>query len=333
MFKAIIPLMLALGLSGLAAADTLQLRPDAPERYVVKRGDTLWAISGRYLNSPWKWPRLWQMNRAEIKDPHWIYPGDVLVLDRASGRLRLEKGPRTVKLSPHARVVDGAISSIPASRIAALLERPLVIDEAAFKASPRIVAGPDERPMLAQGNTVYAQPLPEDGRWQSFRPGRELKDPKTGERLGYEAVYTGDLDVKAQGADVSTLVVRSNVEEIAVGDRLIKYASTPVLNYVPREAPAASGGQVVAVYGGAVDAAQYDSVAINRGARDGAEVGYVFGVYKAPRLIKVDGKAVTLPASPVGRLFVYRVFDRVSYALLLDTSQAVTVGDTLGQPE
>lgn len=334
MFKSIIPLVLALGLSGTLHAETLQLRADAPARYVVKRGDTLWDISARYLNSPWKWPRLWQMNRDEVRDPHWIYPGDVLVLDRASGRLRLEKGSRTVKLSPQVRIEDNdAISSIPLSRIASLLRQPLVVTEDEFVAAPRIIAGTDERLMLALGNTVYAQPLPEGGVWQSFRAGRELRDPVTKEKLGYEAIYTGDLDVKAQGADVSTLQVRRNAEEIGIGDRLVKYHHTPVLNYVPHDAPASMGGRVVAIYGGVSDAAQFSSVVINRGLRDGAEPGYVFGVYKMPQRVKVDGKSITLPQQQVSRLFVYRVFDKVSYGLLLDTQQGVNVGDTLGQPE
>ncbi len=334
MFQRIIPLLLGLSFAGMVQADTLKLRDDAPARYVVKRGDTLWAISGRYLSSPWRWPQLWQMNRSEIRDPHWIYPGDVLVLDRATGKLRLEKGQRVVKLSPQVRVEDSdAIRSIPAARIAALLKRPLVVEQAAFTAAPRIIAGADDRVVLAQGNTAYSQPLDSAGVWQAFRTGKELKDPDSKESLGFEVIYGGDLAVTDLGTTVSTLQVKSSVEEIAIGDRLIKYQTVPVLNYVPREAPASMGGKVVSIYGGVADAAQYSSVVINRGARDGAELGYVFGVYKKPRSVKVDGKEVTLPAPEISQLFVYRVFDKVSYGLLLDTTQAVNVGDTLGRPE
>ncbi|MGL6071182.1 LysM peptidoglycan-binding domain-containing protein [Craterilacuibacter sp.] len=334
MFQRIIPLLLSLSLAGLVQADTLKLRDDAPARYVVKRGDTLWDISGRYLSSPWKWPQLWQMNRSEIRNPHWIYPGDVLVLDRATGKLRLEKGSRVVKLSPHIRIEDSdAISSIPASRIAALLKRPLVIEQSGFAAAPRIIAGADERVVLAQGNTAYSQPLDSAGVWQAFRAGKELTDPDSKENLGFEVIYGGDLAVTDLGTTVSTLQVKSSVEEIAIGDRLVKYQTVPVLNYQPRPAPSGMGGKVISIYGGVADAAQYSSVVINRGAREGAELGYVFGVYKQPRTVKVDGKDVTLPSPEVSRLFVYRVFDKVSYGLLLDSRQPVNVGDTLGQPE
>ncbi|MFD2447639.1 LysM peptidoglycan-binding domain-containing protein [Vogesella fluminis] len=163
MFKAIIPLILALGLSATAFADTLVLRPDAPPRYEVKRGDTLWDISGRYLTAPWKWPQLWDMNRDEVKNPHWIYPGNVLYLEMVDGkpRLRLDSSAlRVVKLSPRVRTeqLDSAIPTIPARIIDPFLKRPLLIeDEASYLQSPKIIAGPDNRVILSTTDRAYSQ--------------------------------------------------------------------------------------------------------------------------------------------------------------------------------
>jgi len=338
MFKPIIPLILALGLSAAAFADTLQLRPDAPQRYVVKKGDTLWDISGRYLTAPWKWPQLWNMNRDEVKNPHWIYPGNVLYLEMVDGkpRLRLDSSAlRVVKLSPQVRAeqLDSAIPTIPAKIIDPFLKRPLLIeDEASYLQSPKIIAGPDNRVILSTTDRAYSQGLDAGGLWQAYRLGRTITDPDSGEVLGIlNMVFI--KGTKETDDEVSTLSVRKIAEEGLVGDHLLKSLPAPLLNYTPHEPPPELEGRIVTSYAGVNEIGQQFNVLINRGERDGVEVGHVFGIYRAPRQISVDKKQqVTLPSEKVGRLIVFRVFNKASYALVLDASQPIMVKDRIAQP-
>lgn len=152
MRKTIISLLFAIsGVAGLAHADTLAMQDNAPDRYVVVKGDTLWAISGHFLKQPWRWPEIWQLNKEEIKkNPHWIYPGDVVLLDRTGGtpRLRLLKGStggarNEVKLSPSGRITpldNNAVPSIPLLAIRPFLNKPLVIEENELLNAPRVAA-------------------------------------------------------------------------------------------------------------------------------------------------------------------------------------------------
>lgn len=338
MFKPIIPLILALGLSLPVFADTLALRDDAPQRYVVKRGDTLWDIAGRYLTSPWQWPQLWQMNRAEISNPHWIFPGDTLYMDMVDGkpRLRLDNSaPRVVKLSPEVRTedLDSAIPTIQARVIEPFLRRPLLIeDQNTYLQSPKIIAGPDNRVILTTNDHAYSQGLDAAGRWQAYRLGRTIIDPDSGEQLGYEATYSGDLSVDKLD-QVSTLTVHKIAEEVLVGDHLLKSMPTPVSNYIPHEPPATLQGRIINSYAGVNEIGQQFNVLINRGARDGVEVGHVFGIYRASRIIKGDDKqALALPSEKVGRLIVFRVFNKAAYGLVLGATQPILPADRIALP-
>ena len=342
MRKSIISFALALGLAVPGFAADLQLKADAPSRYTVKRGDTLWSISGRYLNSPWKWPRLWRMNQGEIKNPHWIYPGDVLALDYVDGqpRLSLARGAqREVKLSPQARIEaqDLAVASIPASAIEPFLKRPLVVDMAQFMQAPKLIAGPEERISVTTGDRVYATGITEAGTWQAYRLDKPLLDPDSKQVLGIEATYSGDLVAdKAQG-EVQTLKVRNTSEEIMVGDRLMRAPRQNFNNYAPHPASAQMSGKVVSIYNGVDGAAQYSTIVLNLGSAQGVENGHVFGLFKKGRPLEIkdeQGKrTVALPAERAGNAFVYRVFDKVSYALVLDSTGPIYVGDGVASPE
>ncbi|OWY40828.1 peptidoglycan-binding protein [Xenophilus sp. AP218F] len=343
MRKSIISLALALGLALPAFSDELTLRPDAPTRYTVSKGDTLWGIAGHYLKSPWQWPRLWNMNKADIRNPHLIYPGDVLTLGYVNGqpRLSLASGAsREVKLSPQARIedLDQAISSIPADAIEPFLKRPLVVDAAQFALAPRIVAGPDERITISQGDSVYATGVAETGSWQAYRLGKPLLDPDTKAALGVEASYGGDLTVDKLRPDIQTLRVRAVAEEILVGDRLVRAPKEQFVSYAPHPPETELRGKIISSYNGISGAAQYSTVALNLGERDGVEVGHVFGIYKKGGSIKIADAAgktrdTALPLEQAGRLFVYRVFDKVSYGLILDSKGAIYVGDLIAPPE
>ena len=342
MRKSIISLALAIGLAAPAFSAGLKLKPDAPNRYTVVRGDTLWSISGRYLSSPWKWPQLWRMNQGDIKNPHWIYPGDVLALDFVDGqpRLSLARGAqREVKLSPQARIEaqDLAVASIPASAIEPFLKRPLVVDMTQFLQSPKLIAGPEEHISVTTGDRVYATGITETGTWQAYRLGKPLLDPDSKQVLGIEATYSGDLVADKLQGEVQTLKVRSSSEEIMVGDHLMRAPRQSFNNYAPHPAGAQMAGKVVSVYNGVDGAAQYSTIVLNLGSSQGVENGHVFGLFKKGRPLEIkdeQGKrTVTLPAERAGNAFVYRVFDKVSYALVLDSSGPIYVGDGVASPE
>jgi hypothetical protein len=351
-----------------------ELSPNAPSHYTVKSGDTLWAISGLFLKSPWRWPELWGMNMADIKNPHLIYPGQQLYLETKDGRARLRVGAgpasdtppvNTVRLSPRTRsesLGDMALPTLNPSLIEPFLAEPVIVDESGLSAAPRIVATAQEgRVLLARGDRAYARgpsatPMMDGaGKPQAFRVFREakpLKDPTTGEILGYEAQYVGKADLirgesTQAGTDkdgsARTDIVPATIdivgvkEEMRVGDRLLPEPDREFLNYTPHAPQTQVNGQIVSIYGSAVaNAAQNQVVAINRGTRDGMERGHVMAILKdGARLVDKtdpDRAEIKLPNERNGLLMVFRTFERVSYALVLDITDSVRVGDRLVNP-
>jgi hypothetical protein len=222
---------LAMLLAMPALADTLQLQDNAPEKYVVVKGDTLWDISARFLKSPWRWPEIWNLNREEVKNPHWIYPGDLIVLDRsgAEPRLKLVKGGAsglpTVKLSPGVRASEiggGAIPTIPIRVIHPFLAQPRVVSAGEFDTAPFILGSNTERVILGSGDDAFATGgKPGVTRWSVLRPGKELSDPETGEILGYEVEYLGDARTLVEGAPQKIRITQS-AREIMPRDILVE---------------------------------------------------------------------------------------------------------------
>src|SRR3954469_2845479 len=208
------------------AATTADLATDAPDRYVVVRGDTLWGISKRFLSNPWKWPELWNMNREQIRNPHWIYPGDVLVLDRSAAQLRLKLvSANTVKVGPQIRATERpaeAIPAIPTADIEPFLSKPLILAHNQLPDAARIVRTQESRVALGAGDVAYATGVTKEKGlyWQIFRPGAPLIDPISNETLGYVAIYLGDAKVNRLG-DVSTIDIVAAAQEIYAGDYLL----------------------------------------------------------------------------------------------------------------
>lgn len=345
MRKSIVSLLLVAGfVSAPLLADELKLAKNAPDRYVVVKGDTLWGISGKFLSQPWRWPEIWQLNKEDIKNPHWIYPGDVIILDTSSGkpRLKLLKNEKVDgrsgngKLSPRVRetpLTGDAVTSIPYTSIEPFLSKPLVMSVEDFNAAPRIAAGPDNRLLFGPGEQIYSVDFVDGAAgetWQVFRKGKQLinpDDPK--DVIGIEVNYLGDIRVKREG-DVSTLTVVSSREEITVGDRLIRAPEKQFINYVPHLPAQAVTAKVISTYGGATEAGSLTTVVLNRGALDGVDTGTVLFSYKAPREIKKELSSEPTRFTPPiksGNLFVYRVFPKVSYALVLDSTLPVNIGD------
>ena len=220
----IISLLVAMAsMAWVAASSAQDLKADAPDRYTVQRGDTLWGISGRYLTTPWNWPRLWGMNRDQVRNPHRIYPGDVLVLDRATGRLRVES-VASATMSPRVRAEDVAksVQTIPPSAIEAFTSRPMVVSENELDSAPQIMATQESRVVVGAGNLAYVKGLTQDkgANWHIYRRGDKLVDPDTGATLGYLGIYLGEAVVRQFG-EVSRIEITKSTQEIYTGDRLV----------------------------------------------------------------------------------------------------------------
>ncbi|MEO8937006.1 MAG: LysM peptidoglycan-binding domain-containing protein [Burkholderiaceae bacterium] len=313
----------------------------APNTYTVVRGDTLWGIAGRFLKQPWRWPEVWQANRDQIRNPHWIYPGQVIVIDRTSGTMRLQGGPNgnpTVKLSPQIRVEAGhdAIPSIPPEAIEPYLTQPLIVESATMLEAPRVVAS-KERVVLGDGDIAYVAGItdPSVTVYQLFRPGHALKDPDTGDVIAYQADYLGTAQVTRPG-NPATILITSSKMEINAGDRLVPATKPVVINYMPHAPAQPVAGRVISTYSGVAYAGVNMIVAVNRGAADGLEIGTVLAIKSFGRTIvdRTNGvsEKITLPEERKGLLFVFRVFDRIAYGLITSTTDPVEVGDSVTQP-
>lgn len=344
MIRIIFPLLMgvsALIAPGLASAAPASLAKDAPDSYEVQRGDTLWGISGRFLNEPWRWPEVWRLNQQQIRNPHLIYPGQIVVLDRNGPYLRLGKrlGPPGVqKLSPqvYSEDISQAISSIPQNVIQPFLSQPLVVDDARLAGSAAIVATQQERVYTGAGDTIFAKNVdPAVKGWQIYRQGRKLTDPDTNELLGYEAFYLGSAQLEA-GGEPATLRLTEAVVEIGTGDRMLPVDKPTVFAYAPHPPQGPVAGKLVSIYGGVTDGGKHSVVALSAGRAQGVDEGTVLALYRHRGRVeyKDDGakEIFALPDQRYGVVFVFRVFDRVSYALVMDTDGAVSVGDRVRQP-
>jgi hypothetical protein len=338
------------------AAQTCEFRANAPDQHMVVKGDTLWDISGKFLEHPWCWPQVWGMNKEEIKNPHWIYPGQIVYFDRANRRLSLNRpgsgdGPNgTVRMSPQIRTeglgVD-AITSIPSKVIEPFLTQPLIVEADELKGAPRIVAARENRIFLAKDDKVYVRGALKGGTsFQVYRPGVPLKDPETGKLLAYEAVYLGTvkLNVEAKApSDVHTFVVSDSTQEMAVGDLLMPAPPTVVRNYVPHQPERAINARVLGIYSGVTHAGQNQIISVNRGSVDGLDIGSVLQLYTLGKTVKdrtagtgrfgMSSTMVKLPDEQSGTLFIFRTFKHISYGLIMQVTEPVEVGDVVKSPE
>jgi len=283
--------LLALGcLSTSVFAEDIELQKNHPDRHVVVKGDTLWGISSKFLKDPWQWPKIWKMNRAEIKNPHWIYPGDVIVLDTSSGMPQLRLLHETVTLEPGVRIEEldkVAIQTISPSVITPFLSQPLLIENGQLDTSPRIIAGPGDRVVLSPGSRVYVNEVKEGegAHWNIYRPGETLTDPDTKEVLGTEAIYLGDMNVTRYGAPASGDIVRAK-EEIFTKDRLVVSPDEFKSSFVPHAPEKEIRGRIMRIYGGVAEAGPNTVVSINRGEIDGLEAGHVLAISRYGRVIQ-----------------------------------------------
>ncbi|CAM5790933.1 Peptidoglycan-binding protein OS=Rhizobacter sp. Root404 OX=1736528 GN=ASC76_23510 PE=4 SV=1 [Rhizobacter fulvus] len=332
-----------------------ELAPNAPDSHTVKRGDTLWDISKIFLRSPWRWPELWGMNLDQIRNPHLIYPGQVLVLDKTGGRARLRMGQAvgggTDKLSPRVRSSDigaDALASIPFGLIEPFLNEAVIFQGNELEQAPRIVATQENRVILGRGDTAYVRGDLSNGTdYRIFRSPKPLLDPTTKELLGYEAVYVGGAEYTRQGETrvdaagkseivPATFTVTSVRYEAGVGDRLAVVPPREYTNYAPHAPQGPMEGRIVSLYGEALTAGQNQIVSLNKGAKDGMERGHVLALVRnGSRVVDTTDPTkptIKLPDERHGLLFVFRVFDRMSYALILSVKEPVSPGDRFTQP-
>lgn len=353
------------------SGNVLEIRSDAPDRYTVRKGDTLWGISSKFFHEPWRWPEIWRLNKEQIRNPHLIYPGDVVIFDRATGRLSIQR------LEPRVRqeqLAGEAIPSIPPKLIEPFLTRPLVIEHGGLDKAPEIVATELGRYNVGQGGKVYVNGVSKSNEelWYIYRQGRPIIDPDSDRTLGFEAVNLGVARVVKRG-EPSTLVITSSTREVSTGDRLVAVGPTAIFSYVPRKPDRLINARVAGISDGEFDtrsevygedlrgedpwsyaveekvgtfrreAGPLQIIVLNKGAADGLELGNVLALYRSVTVStdksvgpfymgKPRAPNVTLPEERYGLVFVFRVFQHVSYALVVQSGEPVTPRDIARTP-
>ncbi len=348
-----------LTLAGPLLAQTLGLADRAPSSHTVQKGDTLWGIAGKFLKEPWRWPEIWRMNRDQIRNPHLIYPGDVIRLDIVDGQpqLSIEQRP-TVRISPSTRITaleSDAIPSIPPGDIEPYLTKPLITGPDGFADAAEILSARNsERVVRGAGDIVYVLGMnPKAGDlWHVYRPVGPVTTLDRREVLGYEAKFLGTARVEKFG-DLSTVRIETSVEEMQIGDRMIPAPREVIANYAPRAPNRSIDARIVRVPYENIETGRGYIVTLDKGKQDGVEPGHVLAVYRVvdrivdPRPSKQQTillrylepttfftpREYMQPADErTGLVFVFRTFDRLSYAIVLNTTDPVRVGDYARKP-
>ncbi len=319
----------------------IPVAPDAPDRYIVQPGDTLWDISAKFLTDPWYWPEIWHVN-PQVANPHLIYPGDELALTWVDGRPRVSVasgGP--TRLSPRVREnpLSEAIYAIPYDRIAAFMSRPAVLAKDQVEGAPYVVRARDDRLISSVGNDIYVRRLSDGAignRYSVYHVGDELKDPDDGDVLGYQGIFTGEADVNRVG-NPATLRVIDSARETLEGDILLPLAGDAKMDFIPRAPSSKVDGTIMSVIDERTMVADYDIVIINRGARDGLEPGHVLEVWEVGEEVRdttenAESRKVQLPDERNGLAMIFKAYDRMSYGLMWRSDREVHVGNAVRSP-
>jgi len=334
-------LLYALAATALLFTSWAQAQPefkaDHPERYTVVKGDTLWDISGRFLNNPWYWPEIWHVN-PQVANPHLIYPGDRLALVYINGKPRITKvATGDVKLSPQIRseAIDTPIPAIPLDAIASFLTDTRIVTPEELNGAPYVLEGEDGRIITGAGDKIYARGEKPADRVGVFRRSKEFVDPDSGEFLGLEARSIARGNVAAENGDVLTVNLTRSSEEVRIADRLLVNEDRRLTtNFVPSSPDDQIEGKMISVDGGVNQIGQYNVVAINRGEREGLKPGNVMAVLKSGNLVRdpVTGETIELPSERAGLLMVFQVYEKMSYGLVLKATRPLSVGDKVVNP-
>ncbi len=331
-----------------AAASNLAqyVRDDHPEVYTVVKGDTLWDISGRFLERPWLWPEIWEVN-PQIENPHLIYPGDRIHFSYVDGepRLRLERGARTYRMSPgdeklspriRSTPLESAIPAISLEAIQGFLVQNRVVEPEELERAPYVVQGDNERLVLGAGDRLYVRGvLPDSQSFNFVRKGPIYVDPETNEILGREATYIGLGRVLAQEDEISTMLVTSSRERVQIADRVLPTEERRLdSTFFPRAPEDDTNGEIISVFSGVTQVGQYDVVVINRGTRENLDSGHVLAIYQKGALARdrVARDTIRLPSERAGLLMIFRSFEKLSYGLVLQAERPLAVGDEVRNP-
>jgi nucleoid-associated protein YgaU len=313
-----------------------------PERYTVVKGDTLWDISGKFLKSPWLWPEIWHAN-PQVSNPHLIYPGDIIGLVYIDGQPRittLQAGPENgvVKLSPKVKAmpISAAIPTIPLDAIASFLSQNRIIEPDDMNSAPYVLIGKEQHLLSAAGDTVFARgDVGDVDRMAVYRSGKDFIDPETNEYLGLEAKAIATTAVSAVNNEVISLTVLRSNEEIRQGDRLL-HTEDRVINstYMPSKPDFDVRGKMISVNTGVGNIGQYNVVVVNRGERDGLIEGNVLAIYKNGGIVRdpFTKEKIELPSERAGIMMIFRVFDKLSYGLILKATRPLAVMDEVRTP-
>ena len=350
-------------------AQQVLLKDNHPQRHVVVKGDTLWDISAKFLKDPWLWPKVWKFNRTEVKNPHLIYPGDVIVLDLSSGSPQLRLLRETVTLEPgiiEEPLEKKAITTIPLNVIAPFLSQPLIIEKAQLANSPRIVSAQDNRVVLSPNTKIYLNKI-EDGEsrdWYVYRQGNDLIDPVTKRLLGTEAIHLGNTKITKYG-EPATAVITKAKEEIFIKDRLVASGDEGITNFVPHAPETEINGRIIKIYGGLAEAGPQSIITISKGSSDGLEAGHVLAINRFGKIIKdpefdlekyeaekaartseteantnpeknsgmkLQPGLIKLPNERIGLVMIFRVFDKVAYGLVMQATEPINMLDAVQTP-
>ena len=324
------------------------LADNAPDSYVVKKGDTLWGVAKVFLRDPWYWPEIWQVN-PQIKNPHLIYPGDTLRLVFIDGRpqvVMLQRGD-AARVQPRVRSqpLEAAITTIPYATVAAFMSKPSVLDRDQIKHAPYLLATRDLHVVMSEGDTLYARgfnnPAELGTHYNVVRVGEALIDPDDNRILGYDGIFTGSGHVTRQG---DTLIMTESTRESRAGDKLIAGGVDVPLDFIPSAPRVATNGRIIAVSNGVTVIGQYEVVVVNRGARDGLAPGNVLGVFDTGPIVrdtqrkgffnldKLGAPKVALPSERSGTFMVFKTFDNISYGLIMEATNLIRVGDKVQNP-
>jgi hypothetical protein len=337
----LVSVLLIFSLSSQSSA-AVDVKPDHPERYVVVSGDTLWDIAGKFLQQPWLWPEVWHVN-PQIGNPHLIYPGDILVLTYLDGKpiLRLERGHPTIKLSPQVRVSANrnAIQAIPIDAIQQFLTESRIVSSSELEEAPYVLQVVEERVLAGANDRLYIRGVEGDAidRYSVFRANEIYRDPDSGEELGQEALFVGDGKLERFG-DPATLLLTRTRREAMMGDRLLPTGEDELLqDFVPHAPATAVEGAILSVIDGVSHIGQYQVVVIDLGADVNMEAGHVLAIDRSGKKVmdKVTSDprdTVQLPDELAGYLMVFRVFDRLSYGLVMDATRAIRLQDVVRTP-
>jgi LysM repeat protein len=328
--------------------------PTAPMHYTVKRGDTLWSIASMYLKDPWLWPEVWIIN-PQVPNPHLIYPGDKLALAYGAGgrvEVRLEQAGAT-RLDPRLRSdpLANAIPTIPYSAIAAFLSRPTLMSDDEMRRAPYVLAFRDMHQVAGSDIEVYVRKLQagENSRFAVMHIATPLVDPDDGKVLGYEGIYTATALVKRPGEPAKAVLIDPARETLA-GDRLMSSDNEVPINFTPAAPSSDIHGRIIDVVGGTDLVGQWYVVAINRGKHHGIEPGNVLAVDKEGDVVRdlyQNGRSlmntttgfsttfaprVKLPDERAGTLLVFKVYERMSYGLIVGASNTIHNGAPVHNP-